>query len=117
VCVSSYICSSSPSDSGVVYTQSSGTVSPNDRKLPLTPLQRIIGHRHGICIPAMDGIVFVFTTQRKDGGVERVSPSPSEGRIVEWYDRLPLLHLAPHDPLLLTEKDGHGRHARPVDDI
>jgi hypothetical protein len=49
-------------------------------------------------------LVFVFpassTTQRKDGGVERVSPSPSEGRIVEWYDRLPLLYLAPHDPLL-----------------
>jgi hypothetical protein len=73
---------------------------------------------HGICIPAMDDICIylLLTTQRKDGEVERVSPSLSEGRMVEWNERLPLP--SPCTACFRAyQKDGYGRLARSVDDI
>jgi hypothetical protein len=62
------------SDTGIVHTQSSGTVWPNDRKL--TPKET---PGMGIGIPTMEGICIsrFLTTERKDGGVERVSACPS----------------------------------------
>jgi len=64
----------------------------------------------GFVFPAVKGV---------DPGMICGFPSPN-GRMVEWYDRLPILHPAPHGTwkaFHADEKDGHGRGARPDEDI